>query len=123
MALPKRHADQRSSEPLGGSVDWRPRYEIENGPEVDAYVAKHPTVAAILCEAPDEIGDIFGEAEIPRLALAHDPENGDCWLSIKVPVEVADDTALALIYDLEDRWWLDRMQATDAAVAIDVVER
>ncbi len=123
MALPKHRADHDHGQPGGGDVDWRARYDIENLRDVDAYVAEHPTAAAILSEAPDKISDVFGEDSVPKLSLSRDPEEGDCWLSIKIPVEIADETALALIYDLEDRWWLNRMQSADAVVAIDVVER
>ena len=113
MALPQ----QRPSQP---AQDWRTHYQIENPDEVEAYVAEHPSVTAILDEAPLEIHAVFGNQASPRLRLTWDPEDGDCWLFIRIPVEDEGPAALPLIEALEHRWWLDRMTATDATLGFDV---
>jgi hypothetical protein len=118
MALPKPRPDSSRSDP-----DWHALYEIEDAHDVDTYVEAYPTAAAILLEAPPQIRAIFGESSLPRLAVQHDPEDGDCWLTVSIPAEAEDETMLPLIYALEDRWWLDRMQSTDAVIVFDVVQR
>jgi hypothetical protein len=113
MALPQR----REAQP---SQDWHRHYQIENPDEVEAYVAEHPSVAAILDEAPNEIRAVFGDAGTPRLRMNWDPEDGDCWLFIRIPVDDEGPSALPLIEALEHRWWLDRMTTTDATIGFDV---
>ena len=113
MALPQRRASQSDQ-------DWRRHYQIENPDEVEAYVAEHPSVVAILDEAPNEIRAVFGNESLPRLQLTWDPEDGDCWLFVKIPVEDEGPSMLSLIEALEQRWWLDRMTATDATIGFDV---
>lgn len=127
MALPKRRRsrpdpDQRAGQ-TGPAMDWRARYEIENPAEVDAYVAEHPSVIDILGDAPDQIQAIFGHAAYPRLRLAGDPEEGDSWLSVRIPADDAGPAALPLIDALDERWWLDRMTTTDATIVFDVTDR
>jgi hypothetical protein len=113
MALPRRR-DPRPD------LDWRSHYIVENRAEVEAYVAEHPTVAAILDEAPAEIRAVFKHAAPPRLALHCDPEVGDCWLFIGIPWADVGPSVLPLIDELDERWWLDRARATEATVVIDV---
>jgi hypothetical protein len=113
MALPQR----RTAQP---DQDWRAQYEIENPDEVEAYVAELPSVTAILAEAPNEIQAVFGNQSPPRLRLTWDPEDGDCWLFVRIPVEDEGPAALPLIEALEQRWWLDRMTATDATLGFGV---
>jgi hypothetical protein len=127
MALPRRSTpqrdDDRQSGTPGADPDWHALYEIENPADVDAYVAEHPSVIPILGEAPDEIRAVFGSDARPRLRLGWDPEEGDCWLSVKIPVDDAGPSALPLLDALDERWWLDRMPTTDATVVFDVTER
>ena len=101
--------------------DWRIQYRIENPADVHAYVAKHPSVEPILAEAPSQIRAVFGNEVPPRLQVGWDPENGDCWLVVGMPSDDVGPSVLPLIYAFEERWWLDRMQATDATVVFDVV--
>jgi hypothetical protein len=86
-------------------------------------VGQHPTAAIVLAEAPSEIKAVFGDRGAPKLALEWDPEDGDQWLSVDIPAETDDESALSLIYNLEDRWWLDRMQATDAVIVFNIRHR
>lgn len=123
MALPRRRTPEHDEDRPAGAPDWHALYEIENPADVDAYVAEHPTLVPILGEAPDEIQAVFGGDARPRLRLGWDPEEGDCWLSVKIPVDDVGPSALPLIYALEERWWLDRMLATDATVVFDVIDR
>src|SRR4051812_38412836 len=118
MALPKQRPDSSRSEP-----DWRALYEIENPRDVQAYLEEHPTATAILVEAPDQIRSVFGEGDLPRLELQLDPGDGDRWLTISIPSDIEGEAAMGLLYDLEDRWWLDRMQSTDAVIVFDVRQR
>ena len=113
MALPR----PRDPQP---KQDWRTHYQIENPDEVDAYVAEHPSVMAILDEAPNEIRAVFRNETPPRLQLEWNPEDGDCWLFVGIPVLDEGPSALPLIDALERRWWLNRMTATDATVVFDV---
>jgi hypothetical protein len=113
MALPRRRSSPADR-------DWRRHYQIENPDEVEAYVIEHPSVTAILDEAPAEIYAVFGNEVPPRLRLEWDPEDGDRWLFVGVPVVDEGPSALPLIETLEERWWLNRMTATDATVAFDV---
>jgi len=127
MALPKRRTperdDDRQSGTPGADPDWHALYEIENPADVDAYVAEHPTVIPILGEAPNEIQSVFGTATPPRLSVEWAPEEGDCWLFVGIPSDDVGPSVLPLIYALEERWWLDRMPATDATVVFDVIQR
>jgi len=123
MALPKRRRDQQQPVPPDGQPDWHAFYDIENAKDVDAYVKEHPSLVPILAEAPGEIRAVFGDTGAPTLRLQHDPEEGDCWLSIRIPSDVVDETILPVLYEFEDRWWLDRVPSTDATVVFDVVER
>ncbi|MFN8635307.1 MAG: hypothetical protein U0893_15785 [Chloroflexota bacterium] len=124
MALPNRRTHQRDDRPRSGTAatepDWRTLYEIENPADVDAYVADHPSVTAILTEAPNEIHAVFGNEAPPRLRLEWDPEDGDGWLFVGIPSEDLGPSVLPLIDALEERWWLDRMRSTDATVVFDV---
>lgn len=113
MALPRRRT-------LRPDQDWRAHYTIENPAEVEAYVAEHPSVAAILNEAPNEIRAVFGHVRTPRLRMNWDPEVGDCWLVIGIPWAEVGPSSLPLIDELDGRWWLDRARTTDATVVIDV---
>ena len=126
MALPKRRiqpkTDERGTRPTG-SPHWRALYEIENLPEVERYVSRHPTAAAVLVEAPREIAAVFGDDIQPGLRLTCDPEDGDCWLAVRIPVDDAGPAALPLIDALDERWWLRRMASTDAVIVFDVVGR
>lgn len=127
MALPRRrtphHDDDRQTSAAGADADWHALYEIENPAEVDAYVAEHPTVTPILREAPGQIHAVFDNEAPPRLSLEWDPEMGDCWLFVGIPVDDVGPSALPLIDALDERWWLDRMLTTDAIVAFDVTNR
>jgi hypothetical protein len=114
MALPRR----REARP---EHDWRKHYQIENPADVEAYVAEHPSVVAILDEAPNEIRAVFGNEAAPRLQLEWNPEDGDCWIFVGIPVIDEGPAALPLIDALENQWWLDRMTSTDATVIFDVV--
>jgi hypothetical protein len=114
MALPQRrtpHAD----------LNWRAHYRIENPADVDAYVAEHPSVMAILDEAPTEIHAVFSHEDQLRLALHWNPEAGDCWLFIGIPSADIGPSVLPLIHKLDERWSLNPIMATDATVAYDVV--
>ena len=127
MALPRRRTppsdqDRQGSVPATES-DWRARYEIENPADVDAYVAEHPTLAPVLKEAPDHINAIFGNEAAPRLSVAWDPEQGDCWLFVGIPSDDVGPSVLPLVDALDEQWWLDRMTTTDATVVFDVIER
>ena len=113
MALPQR----REAQP---GQDWRTHYQIENPADVEAYVAEHPSVVAILDEAPNEIRAVFGNEATPSLQLEWSPEDGDCWLFVGIPSAEIGPEVLPLIYQLEERWWLDRMTTTDATVVFDV---
>jgi hypothetical protein len=123
MALPKRRRDQKQSKSTDGQPDWHAFYDIENPEEVDAYVKEHPSLVPILAEAPGEIGAVFGDTGAPKLRLQHDPEVGDCWLSMRIPSDVVDETALPLLDALEDGGWLDGLPAQDGVIVFDVVER
>jgi hypothetical protein len=127
MALPRRRTPGRDEERPAGAPgaepDWRALYEIDNPAEVDAYVAEHPTLVPILGEAPDQIHAVFGTAGPPKLSVEWDPEEGDCWLFVGIPSDDVGPSVLPLIYAFEELWWLDRMPATDAVVAFDVVQR
>jgi hypothetical protein len=127
MALPRRRISKTDSEgqPVmpGVEPDWRTLYQIENPEEVAAYVREHPTVVSILAEAPSEIRAVFGNAAPPRLQLEWDPEEADCWLFVGIPSADVGPAALPLINELEERWLLDRMTATDATVVFDVVSQ
>ena len=123
MALPKRQPDEGQPPPAGDQPDWRSYYDIENLADVDAYVGQHPTAAIVLAEAPDEIKAVFGDRGAPKLALECDPEDGDRWLSVDIPAETSDESALSLIYDLEERWWLDKMRSTDAVIVFNILDR
>jgi hypothetical protein len=127
VAAPRRHTPQPDRDQPAGAPDPEPEghalYEIENPAEVDAYIVEHPTVEAILAEAPGEIRAVFGTDARPRLHLTCDPEEGDCWLSVRIPSADIGPSVLPLIDALDERWWLDRMPATDATVIFDVIER
>jgi hypothetical protein len=116
MALPHRRETQSDQ-------DWHRHYQIENPDEVEAYVAEHPSVTAILNEAPAEIHAVFSNGVPPRLQLEWSPEDGDCWLFIGIPSADLGPSVLPRIYELEERWWLDRMTTTDATVVFDVVRQ
>src|ERR1044071_5656061 len=113
MALPQR----RTSQP---AQDWHSLYEIENPTDVETYVAEHPSVAAILEEAPGQIREVFGNQVPPRLRLNWDPEVGDAWLVVGIPSADIGPSVLPLIDAFDERWWLDRATTTDATVVIDV---
>src|SRR5688572_20118799 len=127
MALPRRRTPQRDEDRQasapGGDADWHALYEIENPAEVDAYVAEHPTLVAILTEAPDQIHAVFGDKAPPRLSVEWSPEEGDCWLFVGIPSDDIGPSVLPLIDALDEGWWLDRMLTTDATVVFDVTER
>jgi hypothetical protein len=127
MALLKRRTprpDPDSQSGASGSApDWHALYEIENPAEVDAYVAEHPSVVGVLDDAPREIRAVFGNTAQPRLRLTGDPEEGDNWLTVKIPLEDVGPTALPLVDAFDERWWLERMTTTDATVVFDVTER
>ena len=114
MALPRR----RENQPVQG---WRAHYQIENPDEVEAYVAEHPSVTAILDEAPNEIRAVFGDVETPRLRMNWDPEVGDCWLFIGIPWADVGPTVLPLIDKFDERWSLNPTTAHDTTVVVDVV--
>ena len=127
MALPRRPTPERDEDRQAGipgaEADWHARYEIENPAEVDAYVAEHPTVVAILDEAPDQIHAVFGNKAPPRLRVTCSFEEGDRWLFVGIPQEDVGPSVLPLIDAFDLGWWLDRMPATDATVVFDVIER
>jgi hypothetical protein len=114
MALPQR----REARP---DRDWRAHYEIENPDEVEAYVAEHPSVTAILAEAPNEIRLVFGPAVDLRLRFERDPGNGDSWLFIGVPWADVGPSVLPLIDKLDEIWSLNPTTAHDTTVVVDVV--
>ena len=113
MALPQQHNSQADS-------DWRAHYIIENPADVEVYVTEHPSVAAILAEAPSEIRAVFGTRRRRRLRLKWDPEVGDCWLFLGIPSADVGPSVLPLLDELDLRWWLNRMTKTDATVVINV---
>jgi len=114
VALPQRRTPHTQQ-------DWRALYRIENPAEVEAYVAEHPSVMAILAQAPDEIRAVFGNEGPLRLSLEWSPEDGDCWLFVGIPSANVGPSVLPLIDQFDERWWLDRATTTDATVVIDVV--
>jgi|tagenome__1003787_1003787.scaffolds.fasta_scaffold17183085_1 hypothetical protein len=116
MALPQRRTPQPNQ-------DWRAHYRIENPADVEAYVAEHPSVVPILNEAPEQIRAVFHNDLPPMIGLHWDPDDGDCWLFVGMPSDDVGPSVLRLIYDFEERWWLDRMRATDATVVFDVDDR
>ena len=114
MALPQQRAPQPDQ-------DWRKHYQIENPADVEAYVAEHPSVTAILEEAPSEIRAVFGDVGLPRLRVKWDPEVGDCWLFIGIPWADIGPSVLSLIDKLDERWSLNPTTAHDATVVVNVV--
>jgi hypothetical protein len=116
MALPHRRPDGNRTR----GPDWAAGFDIENVEAVAAYVAEHPSVAPLLTDAPAYIASIFRNTEPPRLRLAIDPEAGDCWLAVAIPVSDDGPAALQLIDAFDEQWWLARMPLTDATLVFDV---
>ena len=121
MALPKRRDHNTDPLPSTGDSDWPSLYDVENPGDVAGYVSEYPTIVAVLEEAPREIAAVFGSGARPTLRLNRDAEDGDRWLAVGIPVADPGPTALPLIDALDERWWLDRMQTTDAVLVFDVV--
>ena len=89
-------------------VDWHNRYQIENPAEVDAYVRRHPSVAAVLAEAPDHVRRVFDEAPrlVVRLEVDEDaaPVSDGLVVDILTSRDAADTQARLARFDA--RWWL-----------------
>lgn len=119
--MPKRRDHNFDPAVPAGASAWASLYEVESPGDVAGYVKLHPTVVAVLAEAPHEIAAVFGNVERPRLRLAQDPEDGDRWLAVGIPVASDGLANLPLIDALDERWWLDRMRTTDAVLVFDVV--
>ena len=113
MALPGRrtpgHDEERQAGASGAESDWHAFYEIENPTEVDAYVAEHPIVAAILSEAPSHVAAAFGEAS--SLVLRHeiDPDDKPAsdYLIVDIMTTSDADDAHERLTRFDDAWWID----------------
>lgn len=73
----------------------------------------------MLLDAPRAITAVFHPTGRLRLRLADDPETGDRWLAVAIPVEDDGPGVLPLIDAFDEQWWLTRMQVTDATVVFD----
>jgi hypothetical protein len=118
MALPKHRADHSRGEPLGGDIDWRTRYDIENLTDVDAYVDRFPSLAPILAQAPRQIATAFGEDIRLILRSEVDPEDETAIPYLVVDILMRQDVedVLARLYRFEDIWWLDAMPRDGATI-------
>jgi len=112
MALPRRRTPEDGAEQQAGGhdsgADWHAFYEIENPAEVDAYVRRHPSLASVLAEAPDQVRNIFDE--VPHLVVRHEADEDGEPAGDGLVVDIltgldADDTQDRLAR-LDDRWWL-----------------
>jgi hypothetical protein len=121
MALPQRRDRDADPSVSASASRWTSLYEVENLGDVAGYVSEHPTLIPVLAEAPDEIAAVFGHEVRPYLRLNCDAEDGDCWLTVGIPVTDPGPAALPFIDALDERWWLSRMQTTDAVLVFDVV--
>jgi hypothetical protein len=112
MALPRRRRPQSDSgapaTTAGDGAGWHAHYEIENPAEVRAYVHEHPSLTAILAEAPTRVAAAFDEA--PRLVIRHEvdadvdlPNDG---LVIDILTHLNARTAHERLTRLDESWWL-----------------
>lgn len=117
MALPRRRMHSQTA----SDRQWAADYDVERPDIVEAYIDEHPSVIQVLVDAPSEIAVVFHPSGRPRLRLAADPETGDRWLAVAIPVTDDGPDAVSLIDMFDAQWWLARMQTTDATLVFDVV--
>ena len=122
MAVPRHRVDgeRAAQEPTAG---WQSLYEIEDQGAVEAFVARHPKLEAILARAPSEIAARFDDESRPVLRVEADPEDEPAseYLVISILTRRDHDDAQARLARFDEEWWIDDalpVVGADALVAL-----
>ena len=112
MAVPRQQTDGERAAPEP-AADWRLLYEIEDIEAVEAFVARHLGLGALLGRVPSEIASRFDDESRPALRVEADPEDEPAteYLVISIPTDRDWEDARDRLRRFDDEWWLDEARS------------
>lgn len=96
-------------------------YDFAERDEVVRFLGSHPFLAPLLIEARLKIAEVFGHASRVVLEVITDPEApADRQLFAFVQTDLPPDEALQKLNQLDQEWWLDKLDEAQGKLCIHV---
>ncbi|HED03519.1 MAG TPA: hypothetical protein ENI60_01985 [Candidatus Fraserbacteria bacterium] len=96
-------------------------YQIENPPEVEAFLKDYSFLIPLLREAAPQVRLIFGTDVRLTLQVVHDPEvAGESELTIYICTNLPVDEAMDKLSRLDEEWFLDQLHCTHGKLNLDI---
>lgn len=93
-------------------------YEFNNG-AVEGFLAEHPSLADLLFQTHERIGEYFGSGVEAALEVVADPEAlGDRQLFVLIRAGLPRREARARLAELDRGWWMDALPAAEGRMEI-----
>ena len=96
-------------------------YQIENPPEVEAFLKEYSFLIPLLREVAPQARLIFGTDVRLTLQVVHDPEvAGESELTVYIHTNLPVDEAMDKLSKLDEEWFLDQLHRTNGKLNLDI---